>query len=90
MFLFFFLDKSLKRIKGTKDLVYIAGPRGTLKMVMRGYSFVRNKGKKGVSYYRCSNWKKHRCRSKFTVFTPSNEIVYKNLEHNHPPDCDEL
>lgn len=85
------LDNGIQRIKGTKDFVYITGQRGTLKLVMHGYSFVRNKDTKDASYYRCSKWKMNKCPAKFTVITSKiDEIVYKSIEHNHPPDCDDL
>lgn len=89
IFLFISVNAS-KRIKGVKNLVFISGQRGTLKLIFRGYSFQRNKVNRDTIYYRCSQTKKYKCQAKLVVNRTNDEIMFKTIDHNHPSDCGQL
>lgn len=73
-------------MKAVKNLIYVSGQRGSPKLVVQGYSFIRNKGNKTTTYWRCSRAKMKNCKAKVVTNRDSNKICLTNPEHNHPPD----
>lgn len=81
---------SVRRITHRNNVYFTTGQRGALKAVLHGFSFIRNKSSLNVGYFRCAQWRKSKCKAKFMMNPSKDEIVYKNIEHSHAPDCDHL
>lgn len=71
-------------------LSYVAGQRGNPKLVIDGYSFVRNKGNQSQVYYRCANRRRHKCLAKVVTDSDGTRCTLTYPYHNHKPDiCDD-
>lgn len=64
----------------------MSGQRGSPKLVVHGYSFIRNKGNRNTTYWRCSRTKLKNCKAKVVTNRDSNKICITHPEHNHAPD----
>ena len=73
-------------MKPVKNLIFVPGQRGTPKLVVLGYSFVRNKGNYKTTYWRCSMMRTKKCKAKVVTNQLLNEIILTRPNHNHPPD----
>lgn len=69
-----------------ENLTYVTGQRGAPKLIVGGYSFIRNKGNFKVTYWRCSKTRSHQCRAKVVTNQEHNTVFVTNANHNHPPD----
>jgi hypothetical protein len=72
-----------------KKFVYVSGQRGQPKLVVGGFSFVRNKGNSATTYWRCSKMRAKKCKAKVIINNALNKIFLTNPEHNHPQDFSE-
>lgn len=81
------ISASFKRIKGINNLLFVSGQRGTLKLVLNGFSYVKAKEYRDTTYYRCSQWKSN-CNSKVILNRTKDEILIKAVDHNHMPEYD--
>lgn len=68
-----------------KNVVFVSGQRGTPKLVVEGYSFVRNRGNSLKTYWRCSKMRSNHCKAKVVTSKGKTRICVKN-KHNHSPD----
>lgn len=71
-------EYSVQFRKGTK------GP----KLVFGGYSYFRNNGNAGRTYWLCSRNRYQKCKARLITKSNTRELVVKNQIHNHPPDPD--
>ncbi|XP_037029129.1 modifier of mdg4 isoform X35 [Bradysia coprophila] len=69
-----------------RKLIFVSGQRGTPKLVVGGYSFVRNKGNFTTTYWRCSMLRAKKCKAKVVTNSTNNHIYFTYSAHNHPPD----
>lgn len=69
-----------------RKLIFVSGQRGTPKLVVGGYSFVRNKGNFTTTYWRCSMLRAKKCKAKVVTNSTNNQIYFTYSVHNHPPD----
>lgn len=64
------------------------GQRGKPKLVVKGYAFIRNKTTAERLYWICAHTKSKKCRAR--LVTPKDEnvqqLILKNVVHNHKPD----
>lgn len=67
-----------------RNVVFVSGQRGTPKLVVEGYSYVRNRGSASKTYWRCSKMRSNHCKAK--VVTNKDKMCVKNQKHNHAPD----
>lgn len=73
------------------NLVFSLSQRGTPKLLMYGYSFLRNKGNTHTTYWRCARGRApFNCKAKIMTNQKKDTILFKNIEHNHPADCNDL
>ncbi|XP_070506007.1 modifier of mdg4-like isoform X22 [Chironomus tepperi] len=70
----------------TSQLTFVSGQRGNLKLVIDGYSFVRNKGNQTHIYWRCSNFRREKCLAKAMTSYDSTRCTLTYSFHNHKPD----
>lgn len=64
--------------KGTK------GP----KLLFGGYSYFRNNGNAGRTYWLCSRNRYQKCKARLITKATTRELIVKNQIHNHEPDPD--
>lgn len=64
----------------------MSGQRGTPKLVVSGFSFVRNKGNFNTTYWRCSKMRSQQCKAKAVTNKSENKISLTYSIHNHLPD----
>lgn len=69
-----------------KNLTFVPGQRGSPKLVVGGFSFVRNKGNFTTTYWRCSKMRQSKCKAKVVTNKADNRISLTYSIHNHPPD----
>lgn len=82
---------TVQQLSSMKNLVFSLSQRGTPKLIMHGYSFLRNKGNSHTTYWRCSKMRtKVRCLAKILTNRQKDTILFRNIQHNHPPDCSEF
>lgn len=87
LFFFFYLNQITDRVlKPVKNLIFVSGQRGSPKLVVHGYSFVRNKGNYNTTYWRCSSTRSKGCKAKVVTNRANNKICITHAGHNHPPD----
>lgn len=67
-------------------LTFISGQRGNPKLVINGYSYVRNKGNEEAVYWRCAKKRGTRCNAKAVTNVELTKCSVTHEEHNHPPD----
>lgn len=78
-------------VSGTlKNLMFVAGQRNSLKLIISGYSFVRNKGNYRSTYWRCSMMRSKKCKAKVVTDSSNSRICMTYSLHNHAPDYSEL
>ncbi|XP_055704633.1 modifier of mdg4-like isoform X33 [Phlebotomus papatasi] len=77
-------DKTMKYVR---HLTFVSGQRNCPKLVVDGYSFVRNKGNYKCTYWRCSRKRTKGCPAKVVTYPDSTKIYLRNTDHNHEPDC---
>lgn len=68
------------------QLQFISGQRGNPKLVIDGYSYVRNKGNNANIYWRCAKKRATQCKAKAVTNLDLNKCSLTNPEHNHDPD----
>ncbi|XP_063705191.1 modifier of mdg4-like isoform X19 [Culicoides brevitarsis] len=71
---------------GDLKLTYVTGQRGMPKLVIDGYSFVRNKGNFNTVYWRCSKMRLANCKAKVVLNKLYNKIYITQPHHTHFPD----
>lgn len=77
-------------ITSSEQISYISGQRGNPKLVLAGYSFVRNKGNQTQIYWRCGSKRKHKCLAKLITNLDGTRCTLTYPFHNHKPDiCEE-
>lgn len=67
-------------------LHFISGQRGNPKLVIDGYSYVRNKGNDANVYWRCAKKRATRCKAKAVTNIDMNKCTLSYPEHNHDRD----
>lgn len=67
-------------------LSFISGQRGNPKLVIDGYSFVRNKGNDANIYWRCAKKRTTKCMAKAVTNLDLNKCSLTHAEHNHEGD----
>lgn len=73
-----------------KNLNFVIGQRGTPKLIVAGYSYVRNKGNFKTTYWRCSVHRSRQCKATVVTSNRNNRQCVTNGLHNHGPDYSEL
>lgn len=74
----------------TSQLTYISGQRGNPKLVIDGYSFVRNKGNQTQIYWRCAQRRRAKCLAKVVTDLEGTRCTMTYPYHTHKPDiCDD-
>lgn len=83
----FQVDKKEKinSIYSPEELTYVTGQRGTLKLVINKFSFVRNKGNEKYSYWRCACFRRFQCPAK-AMTDQTGRCTVTTPIHNHKPD----
>ncbi|KXJ69796.1 hypothetical protein RP20_CCG025807 [Aedes albopictus] len=79
------IDKSYPSRK-YKELVFVSGLRGTPKLIVDGYSFIRNKGNFRTTYWRCSKLRSLGCKAKVITSQLDNKVSVTDPVHCHMPD----
>lgn len=59
--------------------------RGRPKLILKHYSFKRDKGDSTKTYWTCDKFSKFKCRCRAITYK-SGQITVNEYEHNHPPD----
>lgn len=67
-------------------LTFVSGQRGTPKLVIDGYSFVRNKCNVKHLYWRCSKMRSTKCKAKAVTTRADQKLSVTQPNHNHEPD----
>ncbi|CRK91949.1 CLUMA_CG005563, isoform AI [Clunio marinus] len=67
-------------------LRFVSGQRGNPKLVIDGYSYVRNKGNDANIYWRCGKKRATKCKARAVTNTQMNKFILTHSEHNHEPD----
>lgn len=73
----------------SSQLTFVSGQRGNLKLVINGYSFVRNKGNQSHIYWRCSNFRRQKCLAKAMTNYDNTRCTLTYSYHNHNPDIND-
>lgn len=68
------------------ELHFISGQRGNPKLVVDGYSYVRNKGNEVNIYWRCARKRSTQCKAKAVTNQELNKCTLTVPHHNHPRD----
>lgn len=84
-----FADKRYKTIQGLNNLTFVLGQKQNLKLVLGGYSYTCTKKAKDSLYYMCSRMRRYNCKTQLVMNKKKDQIRYRSLEHDHPPDFDE-
>ncbi|KXJ68786.1 hypothetical protein RP20_CCG001713 [Aedes albopictus] len=64
-----------------KELVFVSGLRGTPKLIVDGYSFIRNKGNFRTTYWRCSKLRTMGCKAKVITSQLDNKVSVTDPVH---------
>jgi hypothetical protein len=67
-------------------LQFVSGQRGNPKLVIDGYSYVRNKGNDSNIYWRCAKKRATKCKAKAVTNLDYNKCSLTVPDHNH--ECD--
>lgn len=67
-------------------LKFVSGQRGNPKLVIDGYSFVRNKGNDTNIYWRCAKKRTSKCMARAVTNLVMNKCSLTHAEHNHEGD----
>ncbi|KAL1402711.1 hypothetical protein pipiens_005971 [Culex pipiens pipiens] len=68
-----------------KDVMFTPSNRGRPKLILKHYSFKRDKGDSTKTYWTCDKFSKFKCRCRAITYK-SGQITVNEYEHNHPPD----
>lgn len=79
------MSDSKANLCSKSELTFVSGLRGNPKLVIAGYSFVRNKGNDKSSYWRCASFRKLKCPAKALTDISGRCSLTMSL-HNHTPD----
>lgn len=72
-----------------KELIFVSGQRGTPKLIVDGYSFIRNKGNFKTTYWRCSKLRTLGCKAKVVTNKDDNKVSITTPGHCHMPDYEQ-
>lgn len=81
------IKEGLYGVKYLSNLTFVAGLRGNPKLVLDGYSFVKNKGNDKLSYWRCASFRRLKCPAK-AMTDASGYCTITVPQHNHTPDVE--
>lgn len=72
----------------SESVYFVTGQRGKPKLVINGYSFIRNKTTAERLYWNCAHTKSKKCRARIVTAKDENfkNLKINNLQHNHKPD----
>lgn len=68
------------------EISFITGQRGNPKIVIDGYTFVRNKGNSNHIYWRCSRKRSLKCSAKAVTNLDMKKCLLTQNVHNHSPE----
>lgn len=69
----------------SKNVRFVRGQRGKLKLVVDGYSYIKNKVYQKKAYWNCAHVKLQKCRARIiTGEEVGSDIRITNNHHNHP------
>lgn len=67
------------------EWVFVSGQRGKPKLVVEGNTFYRTKSNGNRTYWSCSRYKSHKCRSKLITAKNTMSVLLTGSEHTHEP-----
>lgn len=65
---------------------FVRGQRGKFKLVVNGYSYIKNKTYDSKTYWNCAHAKLKRCRSRIITCDDVKDIKITHTNHTHMPE----
>lgn len=70
-------------MKSRASIGTVAGQRGNQKLVLNGYTYIRNKRSNAKTYWNCAQVRQKRCRARLITIGSMDNIVVTHAQHSH-------